>query len=388
MSHLSDTRPVRDTHDATMPTAPTPPKALVLVVDDNEVNRLLLASMLQRHGFLTDTAENGEDALAKLKHHTFDLILLDIMMPIMNGIVALEYIRQDHALDTVPVIMISAMSDTNDIVRALELGANDYLTKPIDMQIAMARVKTQITMKQLMDERKRTMNRMKETRQIRQHFFQIASHDLKGPLNNLRVSHTILAQLVPQEYNQAHNVLRTMRATIDSMTAVIADFLDSAALQSGEVEIQLACNEVYTLVSQTVNQNMPTALEKRIDLQVGGLVGNIFSDPARTLQILNNLITNAIKYSPQGALVRIWSEYDGTMIRICVADQGPGIPFEERHKLFQPFGRLSNEPTGNESSHGLGLWIAKHLTTLMNGEIDYECPPLGGTIFWIAFPSC
>ena len=115
--------------------------------------------------------------------------------------------------------------------------------------------------------------------------------------------------------------------------------------------------------------------------------GMISADRERVTQVLNNLISNAIKYSPRGSTVTLWTELQAHSVRICVSDQGPGIPAEERGRLFTQFGKLSTRPTEGENSTGLGLWIVKHLVTLLNGQVGVECPPEGGSIFWIELPA-
>jgi len=140
----------------------------LLIVDDNEVNRVLLERMLGAEGYSTDSARDGREALDKLAEDSFDLLLLDIMMPVLDGISTLRFIRADENTATLPAILISAMTDTDDIVRGLEMGANDYITKPVDMGIALARVKTQVTLKYLADERDRTIERLRQTNEMRE----------------------------------------------------------------------------------------------------------------------------------------------------------------------------------------------------------------------------
>lgn len=362
----------------------TPPR--LLVVDDNEVNRILLERMFQSDGYDTDTAEDGEQAIEKLRAASFDLVLMDIMMPIMDGLAALEYIRNHRDTAALPVILISAMSDTTDIVRGLEMGANDYITKPIDMDIALARVRTQVTLKQLVDERQDTIRRLEESQEMRERFFRIASHDLKNPINNLRMTQRMLAHTVSKDNAQAHELLTTMRTTLAAMNEVVQEFLDSAALQSGRVDINIRPVSVEAVVREVVSAQLYHAQEKGIAVNAYDLGGEMLCDPPRLSQVLSNLMSNAVKYSPRGSTVRVWATHRQEAVRIHVADEGAGIPESERANLFQAFGKLSNKPTAGESSHGLGLWIAKHLITLQDGDIGVECPPYGGSIFWVDVP--
>jgi len=359
----------------------------LLIVDDSEVNRTLLERMFTTNGFDTDVAADGAEALEALQEGDYDLVLMDIMMPFMDGLTALEHIRTAEDTASLPVVLISAMSDVDDIVRGLEMGANDYITKPVDMEIALARVRTQVSLKFLMDERKDTIRRMEESQKMREQFFRMASHDLKGPLTSMRVSQSLLKTMIDEEDERGQRVLDTMRVTVDSMIQVVEDFLDTAALQSGELDIQTARTEALDLLRDVIAAQMPYAHDKRVEIEVAEVGGALLCDRARTTQVLSNLLNNAIKYSPQESTVTVAAAVDGDMVLITVTDEGPGIPEGERVRLFQPFGKLSTKPTGGESSHGLGLWIAHHLTSLQDGEIGVEPVAGGGSSFWVRLPA-
>ena len=359
----------------------------ILVVDDNEVNRILLERLFTGQGYHTDTASNGQEALVRLETTAYDLILLDIMMPIMDGLSALAHIRETESLRELPVVLISAMSDSEDIVKGLGLGANDYITKPIDMDIALARVKTQVTLKFLLDAHKDAIIQLEESQKMRERFFQMASHDIKGPLTNLKVAQTLISNMVDKDDERATGVLNTMLVSIDTMNQVVEDFLDSAAVQNGKLDVNVTTVKTDEIMYKVITGQKSYAYNKDIKLDVREISDlPILCDRTRLGQVLNNLLNNAIKYTPPNTTVTVSAKPTDDKMLISIADQGPGIPESERNKLFQPFGKLSTTPTGGESSHGLGLWIAKHLIDLQNGEIGVDCPPEGGSIFWIKMP--
>ncbi len=360
--------------------------AQLLVVDDNEINRMLLERIFTKEGHAVALAADGHEALEYLKRERFDLVILDIMMPVMDGLTTLERIRSKQDTATLPVILVSAMSDTSDIVRGLELGANDYITKPVDMAVALARVRTQLALKFLIDEREEAIHRLEESQSIREQFFRIASHDLKQPLTSLKTANILLRELIDPHNDRAHSVIDTVKMTIDSMTEVVTDFLDTAAVQSGKLDMNIQPVSAHELVQTVLTQHHPSAYEKDIQIHVSNITGMLLGDRARLVQVLGNIVSNAIKYSPAGETIHIWSIQEGSILRIFVMDNGEGIPPDEQIKLFQPFGKLSNEPTGGEASHGLGLWIASHLVRLQNGDIGVESPANSGSTFWISLP--
>ncbi len=357
---------------------------LVLAVDDERANLMLLERMFRHEYriFCVQTAQEGLDMLAQAP---FDLILLDIMMPDIDGLTSLKRIRANPMTEDLPVILISALSDSADITRGFELGANDYITKPIDMEVTRARVHTQVMLKQLLDERKRTISELRAVQEMKDRLLRMASHDLKGPLNNIRAAGMLLSDDIGC-VREGDTLLAAIETSADKMESVIKDFLDTAALQTGILDLHLECQVLEPLIENVLAESRASSVRKNIMLEMADLSGEVLADRARFHQVLGNLISNAIKYSPPGTTVRVWTETKDELVTIFVADQGPGIPESDLNRLFTQFGKLTPRPTAGESSTGLGLWIVKHLITLQNGEVGLISPEGGGSTFWIKLP--
>ena len=358
---------------------------LILTVDDEPANLTLIERLLGP-SYHVMSVTNGHDALDMLAQAPFDVVLLDIMMPGMSGLETLQQIRENPRTAHLPVILISALMDARDISRGLELGANDYITKPIDIRVTRARIQTQLRLKRLEDERKQTIDQLVAAQEMKDRLLRIASHDLKGPVTNVRMVASLLRSsetLIPS----GSALLEALETSANTMQTVIEDFLDTAALQAGGLTLSFDPVRVDGVIKSLIGQYSAHASRKNIALEVDGAGGVICADAARFEQALSNLISNAVKYSPPDTIVQIWSEqYDGR-IRVCVADQGPGIPANEHDRLFTQFAKLSPRPTGGENSTGLGLWIVKHLITLQQGQVGVHNPPEGGSIFWIEMPA-
>ncbi len=364
---------------------PTNKLPLILVVDDERANLMLLERLLQ--GFYRVlSVSSGQDALDMLVQAPFDLILLDIMMPDMDGLETLRHIRSKPDTADTPVILISALSGTQDITHGLEAGANDYITKPIDTDVTLARIQNQLVLKQLQDERKQTISELQAAQDMKSHLLRIASHDLKGPLMNIRMAATLLNTSI-DAIPDGDSLLEAITSSVATMQMVIKDFLDTAALQAGALNLHITNVPLPPLVADLITEHQANALRKNIDLQVHDFGGVIQADPARFQQVLGNLLSNAIKYTLPNTDVRLWTECREHSILICVADHGPGIPPNEQDRLFTQFGKLSPRPTGGEDSTGLGLWIVKHLVNLQQGEVGLISPAEGGSIFWIEMPK-
>ena len=359
----------------------------LLVVDDDRINRELLMHLFERD-YKVSTASGGREALDMLQETPdIDLVMLDIMMPLMSGLDVLGEIRESPATRDLPVILISAMANTRDVVNGLRLGANDYITKPVDVSVVVARVKTQLTVKRLLDERAETIVELEKAEMLRQQLFRIASHDLKTPLNNIKMAEHLLRKMLDSN-KDSEQVLDTIKLTVESMSGIIANFLDMVELQSGEIDMKLKPVEFKDVIYNVLTQYEIAANKKNIELKMAETSGWVTADAARLVQVVSNLVSNAIKYSPSDTEITVTTETKDDMGRIYVADKGPGIPESERDKLFTEFGRLSSLPTGGESSTGLGLWIVKHLINAQNGTVGVEFPKTGGSKFWIALPVC
>lgn len=360
--------------------------ARLLVVDDDAVNRGLLQRIFENE-FLIVCAANGIEALNLLEREEFDIVLLDLMMPGMDGFEVLYRIRQNPAFNDLPVIIISAKSDNSDVVHGLEMGAHDYIAKPIHIDIVRARVKTQLTLKRLSDEHKRTIDELRIAQQMQDNFYRIVSHDLKGPLTNLRMAHFLLQDMVGGD-EQFSTILNNVELSLNEMHDMIRVFLDVMMLQPGRVQVELDCLGVEEILQNVVQQYSLAAENKHIHIHLEPSDLCVLADNRLIHQMMGNLLSNALKFSYPDTTVTLWAEAEGDWLRLYVADQGPGIPAGESEKLFEMFSRLSTRPTGSESSTGLGLWIVKQLTEAQNGHVGFESPPDGGAIFWIEMPMC
>lgn len=356
----------------------------LLIVDDEAINLELMRRIFIRNYRIT-TANGGKEALRLLALEEFDVVLLDIMMPIMSGFDVLRSIRENAKTADLPVILISALSASDDIATGLKLGANDYVTKPIDITVVQARVDTQATIKRFMDERKQIIAQLQVANQMKMRLMQVASHDLKNPLNNLRLLHQVIRRKVAAQPD-LEELLIQADAINQTMLNVISEFLDASLINDHALMLEIEALEVAVIVREVVAQYHIAAHNKNIRFHVSDLTGVIMADANRLSQVLSNLISNAIKYSPHGSTISISTQQHGNLWQLNVLDQGPGIPESERHALFEPFSKISNQPTGGESSTGLGLWIVREMMRLQRGSVGFECPPAGGTNFWIRLP--
>lgn len=361
----------------------------ILVVDDSPEARSILCRLLAFEGFETYEAENGQRALSAIPEWSPDLVLLDVMMPQMDGLTTLEHIRQTHPASSLPVIMVTALGSTHDVVDGLERGANDYITKPPQFEILAARVRTQLRLKHLEDQRRKTIEQMRELNAMKDKFLQIAAHDLRNPLNNIIVGTEMVRRIVGDQVEEdLKHVLSSMRTAGQMMVGIVNDFLDLGAMQAGRLELRLDLLNLNETVEGATTQFNAYAAEKQtaLELRLSPEVGQITGDAARIAQVTANLVSNAIKFSPTGARVVVRTRLEGDLAYVEVVDNGPGIAEEELPLLFQDYARLSNKPTGGERSSGVGLSIARRMIELHGGRVGVRSKVGVGSMFWMMLP--
>lgn len=356
----------------------------ILIADDNIESMRLLGDLLKVDYGVT-YARSGEEALRLLQDKTFDLVILDVVMWGIGGLEILNTMRANPVTAQVPVILVSGIAKTDAMVKGLQSGANDYITRPFDTDVVRARIKNQIDMKRLLDEQQQAIAYLKNSHEIKDRFLRIATHDLKSPLNSIRLAQYYLRTVIGGDQT-AIDALDIIEDTVNTMNELVEDFLDSSALQTGKANLYLERVEVESVLWDVIARYSATANRKNITLLIGKSQGYALADSARLSQMISNLVSNAIKYSPPDNIVTVSSRLVKDKVRISVADEGPGVPLEERTRLFQAFSKLSNRPTAGENSTGLGLWIVRELAHMHNGTAGADFPPIGGAIFWVELP--
>jgi two-component system, sensor histidine kinase and response regulator len=355
-----------------------PAPARILIVDDAPGISDVLAIKLEREGYVTAAAKSAERAGTLLDQDEFDLILLDIRLPDGSGFELLSRLRQHRSLLDTPIIVISGLDQPSDVAAALQDGANDYITKPFDFPIVIARISTQLTLKRLKEANDR--------------FVRVASDDLKKSLTVVLDRAQQLSENLPigaEMTGEGHASLQMLMEAAETMQGVIGDVLELRALRDRRMRLTRLATDIGAVVRQAVARNEAYAASKRGELRMefDRELPNIRADDARVLQVLENLIDNAIKFSPIGSTTMVRTRRDGDWIVCEVCDHGAGIAKKEESLLFKEYATLSNQPTGGEKTRGLGLAISREIVRLHGGEIGaYNNASGGGATFWIRLP--
>lgn len=365
-------------------------KGTILVVDDDNIIVKLITKYLEIEDFVVFNAYNGEDALKALKSDMdeFDLVILDLVMPNVDGYEVCRAIREKKTLYELPIIILTAENNTQDIIKGFNSGANDYLAKPFNGFEMAARAKTLITLKKMT----RSNDVLQEAISMKNQFLHITVHDLKNPLNVI----TGLAKMMKKDFAEDSDnfeMLDLITESSDLMLDLINELLEAAKIESGKLALNMSPVNLNESVENAYAKNLATATKKEQKIIMDTCddeIAFIMSDSIRLHEIIDNLVSNAIKYSPMGKTITIKTllpEENGKkeIIRLIVKDEGPGLNDDDMKKIFGQFQKLSARPTAGEASSGLGLSIVKKLVELHNAGIYVESEVGKGSSFIVEF---
>ena len=369
-------------------------RGLLLVVDDNETNRDVLSRRLQMQGYQTDTATDGAAALAALEAREFDMVLLDIMMPDMDGYEVLERMKDNEKTRDLPVIMISAIGDLDSVVRCIEMGADDYLAKPFNPTLLKARVSACLEKKRGRDREARLFaqlqqnyQRLQELEKMRDDLTNMVVHDLRTPLSSVMAglqTLPMLGTLSPEQEECCDIAMRGSASLLD----IINDLLDISKLEAGASDLEIAAFDVATLIENSLEQVQGAASRVGITLQreIALDLAEFSGDEGKLRRTLVNLLGNAIKFSPSNGAIIIGARAENGELWLWVRDHGEGIPREAFDRIFEKFGQVEDRKAGRLMSTGLGLALCKMVADAHRGRIWVESELGQGSTFTVALP--
>jgi two-component system sensor histidine kinase/response regulator len=360
--------------------APAPPKSLILVVDDISKNLQVVGTMLRKESYRVVPATSGAQALERVRAEAPDLILLDLMMPEMDGLEVCRRLKADASTQQIPVIFLSASNEMDHLVNGFSAGAVDYVTKPFNAPELLARVRMHLELKY-------ARQRLREMNDEKNEFMGIAAHDLRSPLNAIKGYSEMILEDAKLDPEQAELVGRIHESS-KRMVEMVQNLLDVNAIERGELNLNLAPTDLSSLLFSVVETHRPRAAAKQqiIHLQNEAAPVTVLVDPNVMVQVLENLVSNAIKYSPAGKNIFVRLKKSPEAIHCEVRDEGPGLSAEDQKKLFGKFARLSAKPTGGEHATGLGLSIVKRMMEAMNGQVWCESELGRGAMFVLELP--
>jgi two-component system sensor histidine kinase/response regulator len=350
----------------------------ILVVDDQLANLRVVGALLSHQGYQVLSANLGEDALRLAREQPPDLLLLDMMMPGMDGFMLLEAIRAESALRDVPAVFLTAAQDRDLVLRAFDAGAVDYVTKPFMPEELLAGVGAHVGLKLARD-------RLAQIARERQELVNLVAHDLKNPLASVLFAADVLrnngcrAERVPR-------YLEVIHESASDALGYIRRYLEAQArVNRAAAAAPAALREIHDWLARHYALQLE-AHGMRLVSHLPDACGHVAMDGLVLRQVSGNLIGNALKYAAAGGelVLEVQRGAPGTW-QLRVLDRGPGIPPARRQRLFQPFVRLA---AGDDAqSSGLGLALARQIVAEAGGRLWYEDRPGGGACFVVELPE-
>jgi signal transduction histidine kinase len=357
----------------------------VLVIDDTEEIRIIITESLNLYGFVTLSAEDGASGIDMARKHVPDLIICDINMPNMDGYATLTALREEEATATIPFVFLSGASDKINMRRGMELGADDYLTKPFTHKELMAAVNARL-------EKQADLQRKSEKKldELRGNITMALPHELRTPLNGILGLASIMiddyANMPPEEVLES---ARYIHESASRLHRLIENFLLHSQIElmaSEKKKIETSSNSTPVDIAQTIPEianKVASRFKRDSDLLLEVAAGTLLIPADHFKKIAEELIDNAFKFSDAGKPVRISSSMSGSTFLLTVQDHGRGMTREQLSTIgpHMQFERKTFEQQGS----GLGLTIARRLTELLGGQILIESTSGAGTTVRISF---
>jgi two-component system sensor histidine kinase/response regulator len=362
-------------------------KGRILVVDDDRIIVEILSQSLSLAGYEVITAADGQEGLELARELRPDLVLLDVMMPRLDGYSVCSELKKDPGTQFIPVIILTALTDRDDKLKALEAGADEFIRKPPDRQELLIRIKSLLRTKNLVTQVQTSAEGLRELERVRHDLTHMIVHDMRGPLSSII---SVLELLLDEEATpppEAHDrLLRNALLNGQRIMTMLEAMLDVQRMESGQMPVDLQPVSVGQVIHEAVQAIRPLLHEGKlqIDIRVNQPSSPVMLDPGLFGRLVNNLLFNAIRFSPNGGRVGIWTQATAKWVIVNVADQGPGIAKEDRERIFDKYVQLGG--ARDRTGLGLGLAFCKLAAGAMDGAIWVEDAPSAGALFRCALP--
>ncbi|HAF94786.1 MAG: hypothetical protein A2021_06665 [Elusimicrobia bacterium GWF2_52_66] len=360
----------------------------VLMVDDMPANLELLSGMLKGRGYKVRAAVSGELALRAVRNNPPDLILLDINMPEMNGYEVCEKLKSDEKLKDIPIIFLSALSETMDKVKAFGAGGVDYITKPFQFEEVEARVETHLELRRQKRQLQENYDRLRELEKLRDSMVNMIIHDIRSPLAGIYG----YLELIGENSGETLSA-DSVRYSAEAMKAakqiiqMVSDVLDTSKMEEGQMKLKLEECDLSRMLEEGI-LGLKSLFEGRVvRFKPGKIPVKVQADRDIIFRVIQNLLANAIKFAPKtGGLILLDIKPAGGRVRVSVQNNGPSIAPEYHQKIFEKFAQAEAGAGRKRYSTGLGLTFCKLAVEAHGGSIGVDSEEGKGSSFWFELP--
>ncbi|MBL8915339.1 MAG: hybrid sensor histidine kinase/response regulator [Archangium sp.] len=354
----------------------------LLIVDDSTHNLEILSTLLSAHGHQVRVASGGFEALRLARQSTPDLVLLDVHMPDLDGFEVCRALRETWDSSQLPVVFLSAAQDPVNRVKAFQLGAIDFVSKPFHFPEVLARVDTHLELKRRTEELEAANARLRAIEESRRQFITALVHDIKNPLTPLmKNTEWLLDQPLPG--GEAVEVTRDLHVASHQLHRMVVSLLDVARSDEHPLTTRATTHSLAQWLDDALSLTRLQLRSQPGRLQLDVTDAEASFDGALLARVLQNLVDNALKYTPRKLPVSVSLSRDATTLRLVVEDRGAGIRPEDRERIFGAWTRLRED---GGSGHGIGLSFCKHAVEAHGGTIRVEEAAPTGARFVVELP--
>lgn len=353
----------------------------VLVCDDSKSFRQHITSVLEQRMFTVKSVGNGQDALEVLENDpTISAAVVDYAMPEMDGLSLVRWIRKKRPVEDLAIVGVSSAENETLSVWFLKAGANDFLTKPFQVEELVSRVELNVGLLE-------SLRQLRELDAVRTKFMGVVAHDLRNPINGIKGFAQLMLESGDDLSEDRKEMLTIIRDAASGMRGMVDDLLDISVIRSGRLQVRRQPVDMKSLVAKCISMNRFEARRKGIVIEERlESLPDVPLDADRIVQVVDNLLTNAVKFSNPGTTVTVSLLREEGQAVMTVCDQGPGLPKDEQKLLFRDYHKGSAAPTGGESSTGFGLVIVNNVIKAHGGRVWVDSEPGEGSCFGIALP--
>ena len=367
-----------------------PAEFKLLVVDDVQTNVLLLKALLGKEGYGILVANNGQEALEVIRNENPDLILLDVMMPGMDGFEVAERLKSEEFRCEIPIIFLTALDDTQSIVNGFKLGAGDFISKPFRKEELMVRIKHQLSLvaaRRIIEEKN---EELRKTIAGRDKMYSVIAHDLRSPMASMKMLlNTIMMSVEKDKIDpDIFDMLEMSNKTSEEVFSLLDNLLKWTKSQLGKLTVIPQKLDISGLADGVVEVMNSVAEVKHIKLiRTDHESFFVYVDIEMIKSILRNLISNAVKFSNPDSDIKVGIKAEDGKVIVSVTDSGKGIKKEDQHKLLKDSTHFTTYGTNSEEGSGLGLLLCRDFARKNGGELWFESEENLGSVFSFSLPQ-
>ena len=367
-----------------------PAEFKLLVVDDVQTNVLLLKALLGKEGYGILVANNGQEALEVIRNENPDLILLDVMMPGMDGFEVAERLKSEEFRCEIPIIFLTALDDTQSIVNGFKLGVGDFISKPFRKEELMVRIKHQLSLvaaRRIIEEKN---EELRKTIAGRDKMYSVIAHDLRSPMASMKMLlNTIMMSVEKDKIDpDIFDMLEMSNKTSEEVFSLLDNLLKWTKSQLGKLTVIPQKLDISGLADGVVEVMNSVAEVKHIKLiRTDHESFFVYVDIEMIKSILRNLISNAVKFSNPDSEIKVGIKAEDGKVIVSVTDSGKGIKKEDQHKLLKDSTHFTTYGTNSEEGSGLGLLLCRDFARKNGGDLWFESEENLGSVFSFSLPQ-